>query len=159
MRISRIALLLLIFLTQNRLLTTISLLLGGIAIYYTPIFYFAFGSGMHEMVICFNFLFNLSLYCCCLAFLKTKLYLLKAKKKGGACFWCCFCFFWWDCLFSLFWGKIAAANGGEKLCVFGLKTSIFSLSKSKRTIIGSAVATCFFIFALFNYCVISFHFQ
>merc|ERR1711963_784736 len=66
---------------------------GGIAIYYTPIFYFAFGSGMHEMVICFNFLFNLSLYCCCLAFLKTKLYLLKAKKKGGACFWCCFCFF------------------------------------------------------------------
>ena len=33
------------------------------------------------MVICFNFLFNLSLYCCCLAFLKTKLYLLKAKKR------------------------------------------------------------------------------
>ena len=60
---------------------------------------------------------------------------------------------------AFFGGKITAANGGEKLCVFGLKTSIFSLSKSKRTIIGSAVATCFFIFALFNYCVISFHFQ
>ena len=111
------------------------------------------------MVICFNFLFNLSLYCCCLAFLKTKLYLLKAKKKGWCVFLVLLLFLLMRLFIQPFWGKITAANGGEKLCVFGLKTSIFSLSKSKRTIIGSAVATCFFIFALFNYCVISFHFQ
>lgn len=111
------------------------------------------------MVICFNFLFNLSLYCCCLAFLKTKLYLLKAKKKG----WCVFLVLLLFLLMRLFiqpffGGKLLLQMGVKTMC-FGLKTSIFSLSKSKRTIIGSAVATCFFIFALYNYCVISFHFQ
>ena len=35
------------------------------------------------------------------------------------------------------------------------KRAYFLLSK----IIGSIAATCFFIFALYNYCVISFHFQ